>query len=99
MIAFMLRFVRRLRLVVCRHEFRLAELTYTGILQPAKPAINAGYAAWLDYYLGLSEHPANSQRVSWPCAKCGKEFRAHCGLDILSRGKMIDPPSCVRKSP
>lgn len=21
-------------------------------------------------------------RVMWPCAKCGKEFRAHCGLNI-----------------
>jgi hypothetical protein len=21
-------------------------------------------------------------RVAWPCRKCGKVFRAHCGLDI-----------------
>lgn len=21
-------------------------------------------------------------RVAWPCEKCRKEFRAHCGLDI-----------------
>lgn len=23
-----------------------------------------------------------NDRVKWPCAKCGKVFRAHCGLDI-----------------
>ncbi len=23
-----------------------------------------------------------ADRVAWPCAKCGKVFRAHCGLDI-----------------
>lgn len=23
-----------------------------------------------------------NDRVTWPCAKCGKVFNAHCGLDI-----------------
>jgi len=22
------------------------------------------------------------ERVRWPCSRCGKVFRAHCGLDI-----------------
>ena len=24
-----------------------------------------------------------SDRVQWPCSKCGKVFKAHCGLDIV----------------
>ena len=24
-------------------------------------------------------------RVEWPCADCGKSFRAHCGLDITPK--------------
>lgn len=24
-----------------------------------------------------------ADRVAWPCDKCGKVFRAHCGLDIV----------------
>lgn len=24
----------------------------------------------------------DKDRVGWPCAKCGKTFEAHCGLDI-----------------
>lgn len=23
-----------------------------------------------------------ADRIAWPCAKCGRVFRAHCGLDI-----------------
>ena len=29
--------------------------------------------------------------VSWPCWKCGKVFKAHCGLDILNHG------TCTKK--
>lgn len=25
---------------------------------------------------------AGTDRVQWPCDKCGKVFNAHCGLDI-----------------
>lgn len=28
------------------------------------------------------EHEDSDRRVVWPCAKCGKEFFANCGLDI-----------------
>lgn len=32
-----------------------------------------------------------NDRVKWPCAKCGKVFRAHCGLDISPKyGKITD---------
>jgi hypothetical protein len=81
------RLVVRFRAHICRHEFRLADLTETGIAQPEKPAGSARYSEWLDYYARLSSHPANSERVTWACCKCGKEYRAHCGLDVLSRSR------------
>ncbi len=27
--------------------------------------------------------------VKWPCYKCGKLFKAECGLDTLNHGKCI----------
>lgn len=72
---------------LCRHEFRLTDLTETGIAQPEKPSRSARFSEWLDYYARLSSHPANSERVSWACCKCGKEYRAYCGLDVLSRAR------------
>ncbi|MDP1580711.1 MAG: hypothetical protein Q8M02_10550 [Candidatus Didemnitutus sp.] len=87
-------FFRRFRQAICRHGFRLADLTNTGIPQPAKPTENAGYYEWLNYYARLSAHPANSQRVRWPCAKCGKVFFAHCGLEIMhTHGPILPPPN------
>lgn len=32
--------------------------------------------------LKMVNYDGAEDRVMWPCAKCGKEFRAHCGLDI-----------------
>ncbi len=31
------------------------------------------------------EGAPSHKRVAWPCCKCGKVFRAHCGLDISPR--------------
>ena len=33
------------------------------------------------------------ERVSWSCAKCGKVFKAHCGLDISPKHGDICPPN------
>lgn len=85
---------RALRVIhqrTCSHEFILSDLTLTGIQQPEKPSPNSAYYVWLDYYARLSSHPANSERVLWTCCKCKKEYRAHCGLDILSHGKIKSP--------
>jgi hypothetical protein len=30
----------------------------------------------------LNEYSDGNDRVSWPCAKCGKVFTAHCGVQI-----------------
>ena len=30
-------------------------------------------------------------RVTWPCSKCGKVFRAECGLDVLQHGDVKGP--------
>lgn len=35
------------------------------------------------------KHPWHTERVTWSCHKCGKEFRAHCGLDVLQHGTPI----------
>lgn len=38
-----------------------------------------------------AEYERTDKRVTWPCAKCKKEFTAHCGLDIAPRnGKIIN---------
>ena len=84
--------VRWLRRVACCHTFRLGGQSLTGIPEPEKPEDNAGYAAWSEYYQSLYNGPSFTKRVQWPCAKCGKVFFAHCGLDILSHGN-IQPPN------
>ncbi len=89
------RLVVGFRAHICRHEFRLSDLTETGIALPEKPPQNSGYYIWLDYYTKLSVHPANSERVSWTCCKCGKEYRAHCGLDVLSRSRGTVRPTSI----
>ena len=30
----------------------------------------------------VNRNSDGADRVAWPCDKCGKVFRAHCGLDI-----------------
>jgi len=32
------------------------------------------------------------ERVEWPCCKCGKIFRAHCGLDITPKHGSVERP-------
>ncbi len=33
------------------------------------------------------ESRGSDGNVRWPCAKCGKVYVAHCGLEILSHGR------------
>lgn len=33
-------------------------------------------------HLEMVNRDGLNDRVKWPCAKCGKVFHAHCGLDI-----------------
>ena len=66
----------------CRHSFAIEDLTLTGIPAPQKPAAGSGYAEWENYYKILYTGEHHTKRVRWPCAKCGKVFFAHCGLDI-----------------
>jgi hypothetical protein len=33
----------------------------------------------------LVGRPTPDGDVTWPCSKCGKVFKAHCGLDIVPR--------------
>lgn len=41
--------------------------------------------------LRRNENPKEdeSDRVIWPCEKCGYEFREQCGLDVLSKHETI----------
>lgn len=76
---------------VCAHEFRYADLRLTGIPVPPTPARGASMAElnkWGDEVI-CGKHPSHTERVSWSCHKCGKEFRAHCGLDVLKHGTPI----------
>ena len=36
----------------------------------------------LDDLTMVNKDSSGADRVSWPCDKCGKMFRAQCGLDI-----------------
>lgn len=75
----------RIRQWFCRHRFHLDDMKDTNIPPPDKPHENAGLVAWHSYYANLPVHPSHTERISWCCQKCGKEFRAHCGLDVLSQ--------------
>lgn len=88
-----------LRRFFCRHAFALRDLKLTGIPEPDKPYDGASYGAWLDYHRQLSEGPHHTQRVEWPCAKCGKVFRAHCGLDISPEHGPVLPDSSRSQNP
>lgn len=88
-----------LRRFFCRHAFALRDLKLTGIPEPDKPGDGASYEAWLEYHRQLSEGPHNTQRVEWPCAKCGKVFRAHCGLDISPEHGPVLPDSSRTQNP
>lgn len=33
-----------------------------------------------------SDDEDSNERITWACWKCGKEFKANCGLDILKHG-------------
>ena len=86
-------FVLCLRRFLCRHAFALRDLKLTGIPEPDKPADGSSYEAWLDYHRQMYEGPHHTERVEWPCAKCGKVFRAHCGLDISPEHGPVLPDS------
>lgn len=73
-----------IRQYFCRHSFRLADLRFTGIPVPPRPATESFYVM-LTYFASLADHPSHRERVEWPCLKCGRVFRAHCGLDILNQ--------------
>ncbi len=70
----------------CSHEFRNADLKLTGIPVPPMPN---DYDGAMEWYRNQFQHPSHSERVSWRCHKCDKEFRAHCGLDVLRHGTPV----------
>lgn len=74
--------LKKLRAAACSHEFRLADLEATGIEAPPPPASDAGLEVHFRYLHNMANHPSHTRRVVWPCAKCGRVFTAHCGLDI-----------------
>jgi hypothetical protein len=80
-----------MRQTFCRHKFQLGDQTLTGIPEQEKPAPNASYGEWMEYFSSRNKHPSHTQRIKWPCAKCGKVFYEHCGLDVLSKHGEIIP--------
>lgn len=73
------RLVRWLKQRVCWHEFYTEDLC-AGYEKPKMPE---GLTVEQEY-----EHDAFKKRVRWACAKCGREFYAHTGLDIVGGPKM-----------
>lgn len=67
--------------LICHHGFEIDDLHQTGIEQLAPPTGN-DFHAWREYFSQRYTHDSHTKRVAWPCAKCGKVFYAHCGLDI-----------------
>jgi hypothetical protein len=52
---------------------------------------NNNYHEWKLCYAIAPTHPLFTNRVKWPCFKCGKTFYAHCGLDISPKHGPIAP--------
>lgn len=75
----------------CRHQFRLDDLKKTGIPEPEKPPNGSSVDDWNKYHRDCYEGDHHTKRVVWPCAKCGKVFYAHCGLDISPKYGPIIP--------
>lgn len=75
----------------CKHEFELKDLKKTGIQEPEPPAKSASFDEHCKWHKSLYEGPWYTERVEWPCCKCGKVFRAHCGLDISPKHGFIRP--------
>jgi hypothetical protein len=65
----------------CNHAFDLGDLKQTGI-EPPTIHKDATLQEKIRFNQNLSKHPSHTERVIWPCCKCGKVFYAHCGLDI-----------------
>ena len=66
----------------CHHKFAIEDLNKTGIPEPEQPENKYDRKAWEEYWHQLWFGDWTRKRVMWPCAKCGKIFYAHCGLDI-----------------
>lgn len=64
----------------------MGEQFLTGIPAPEAPNERSTYSHAMNYFMELHRHPSQAERVQWACCKCGKSFRAHCGLDILKHG-------------
>ena len=77
-----IQFKRLVMQFFCRHQFRLDDLKKTGIPEPEKPPNGSSVDDWMRYHQLCYTGDHHTKRVVWPCAKCGKVFHAHCGLDI-----------------
>jgi hypothetical protein len=87
--------LRNLFRATCSHEFMLRDLRHTGIPEPERPPNGAGYDAHLKWHQEIYTHPSYAERVEWTCCKCGKVFRAHCGLDISPKHGFVRPRSHI----
>lgn len=47
----------------------------------------------------ISDDEDSPERISWACWKCGKEFRANCGLDIYRHGGADNSKGQTTKTP
>ena len=80
--------ISKIKQFFCDHKFDLNDMKLTGILELKVPTTN-GYDEWIVYFKEMYTHDSVTKRVKWPCAKCGKVFYAHCGLDIIHDGNII----------
>lgn len=84
------RLVLRFSRQPCSHEFDINDLDRTNIPEIPDPGKDGYYSEWVEYFSKYWKQPAFTERIEWPCWKCGKKFRGGYGLEILSkvRGKM-----------
>jgi hypothetical protein len=75
---------------VCSHEFLLDDLERTGLAEPQKPT-SRDCKDWEKYLDELWYGDWRKFVVRWPCRKCGKVFKAFCGLDIAPKHGRIVP--------
>jgi len=73
---------------ICKHKFNTNDLQLTNIPKLEKPK-DGDYRDWQKYFKEIYEHESVTKRVEWPCCECGQVFYAHCGLDVLKHGKIV----------
>lgn len=72
----------------CEHEFNISDIKQLNRPAPTKPS-TSGCAEWEVYFRELNSF-RKLDHVSCVCRKCGEEFKAHHGIQLIRKGKLTN---------